>query len=124
MDIITTQQNGKKLYVFNLLHFLEIISSSFGWKQITIKARRVRQNKSDDSEEEQSKYKYMKDVKKIECRFLPSWLCNAWNSTKLIQQKYNQNKIKTYLKQFNDNVKLVTTANEEDWLVICRDDTI
>eukprot|EP01084_Bolivina_argentea_P200689 343151_1 len=122
MDIFTTDDDGTTIYGFNLIHFLEIISSPFGWAQITIKAYRIRIDKSEDTKEQQSNYKYMKDDEEVECRFIPSWLYNAWNSNKLIQQKYNQNKIKAHMKEFNDYVK--NGVNAEDWLILCRDDVV
>ncbi len=54
-----------------------------------------------------------------EYRFIPSWICILWESSMDIQSKYNQNKIKTQLKQ-NTIKYSYGSIDVEDCLIICR----
>eukprot|EP01084_Bolivina_argentea_P033496 61943_1 len=84
---------------------------------------REQQYKSGDNKEEQLKHEYKYKEEWGEYRFPPSWICILWESSLDIQSKYNQNKIKTQLKQ--NTIEIATEIGDddvvvEDWLIICR----
>ncbi len=58
ITIYVAEFGGRNSYIFNFDYFLETIILSSSWTQITIKAWRKKQYKSDDNKEEQLKHEY------------------------------------------------------------------